>query len=175
MKINLHSVRDAGLDVVLSPQELWTKVLLDHAVPNEKPDYQSIKGRLHIDRFNDDLDIKGEISVDLSPVCARCGEYFYFKLIASIVLHLVPTKGEQEEDEDINFAYHNGVEVDLVPLLSEQLVLALPFDFFCKHDCRGLCLTCGQNLNHATCPCAGNKPIDPRWEVLKKFAGDKKM
>jgi len=169
MKINIHSIRDAGTDIQLSPTDEWVKTLLRQSFPAEQPKEETVSGKVHIDRFNDDLDLKGSISVHLTPICARCGERFDYMLEMPLLMHLVPTQGENEEDEDINFAYHNGVDIDLVELLSEQLVLALPFDFFCKPDCKGLCPQCGANFNISSCNCS--KPIDPRLAVLQNIKG----
>ena len=42
----------------------------------------------------------------------------------------------------------------------------LPFAPLCGKDCKGLCQTCGENLNERTCECK-NERIDPRFESLK--------
>ncbi|MEE0776702.1 MAG: DUF177 domain-containing protein, partial [Bacillota bacterium] len=35
----------------------------------------------------------------------------------------------------------------------------------CREDCKGLCPSCGQNLNNKECSC-DKSPIDPRLAVL---------
>lgn len=55
--------------------------------------------------------------------------------------------------------------VDLEPLAREALTLDLPLAPLCEEDCRGLCPTCGADLNAGDCDCppaAG----DPRWAAL---------
>ena len=46
-----------------------------------------------------------------------------------------------------------GGEVDMAPMLWEELVLAAPSKCVCREDCRGLCPVCGANLNLAPCGC----------------------
>ena len=56
-------------------------------------------------------------------------------------------------------------EIDLDPLIREALLLALPLAPLCEAGCRGMCPTCGADLNEGPCGCppAGR---DPRWAAL---------
>ncbi|HEX2119129.1 MAG TPA: DUF177 domain-containing protein, partial [Acidimicrobiales bacterium] len=55
--------------------------------------------------------------------------------------------------------------IDLEPLAREALTLDLPLAPLCAEDCRGLCATCGADLNLGDCDCP---PVaaDPRWAAL---------
>ena len=44
--------------------------------------------------------------------------------------------------------------------------MALPMKPLCKPDCKGLCPSCGKDLNLGACGCT-HETIDPRWEALK--------
>jgi len=55
--------------------------------------------------------------------------------------------------------------IDLEPLAREALTLELPLAPLCSEDCRGLCATCGADLNLGDCGC----PVitaDLRWAAL---------
>ena len=41
--------------------------------------------------------------------------------------------------------------IDLAPLVREYMLLAVPISTLCSPDCKGLCPTCGENLNEVTC------------------------
>ena len=56
-------------------------------------------------------------------------------------------------------------EIDLEPMVHDAVLLELPQAPLCRPDCRGLCPTCGADLNAQSCDCDQN-PIDPRWEAL---------
>lgn len=68
---------------------------------------------------------------------------------------------------ELNQEFFDGESFDLVPLLREQLLLGLPsIEPLCKESCRGLCVTCGQDLNEGDCG-HEQKPADPRWSALQ--------
>ena len=67
-------------------------------------------------------------------------------------------------DEEI----YRGKEIDLDPLLREQILLAVPGYPVCREGCRGLCTVCGANLNERECGCERRLP-DPRLAGLAKF------
>ena len=55
--------------------------------------------------------------------------------------------------------------IDLEPLAREALTLDLPLAPLCREDCRGLCSTCGADLNLGDCGCPP-AAADPRWAAL---------
>ena len=55
-------------------------------------------------------------------------------------------------------------------LLREYALLALPMQTFCKLDCKGLCPTCGTDLNAGDCGCQVDED-DDRFDVLKSLLG----
>lgn len=114
--------------------------------------------------------VEGELKVDVELSCSRCLEpttehvvlpfHERFKLEAEI------DGSEPEEtipvEED---------KLELEPMLEEMLMLALPFVPLCDEDCKGLCHTCGSNLNEQNCGCS-NERIDPRLAALKNLFKD---
>jgi uncharacterized protein len=61
-----------------------------------------------------------------------------------------------------------GEHLDLRPLVRDALLLELPIAPLCRDDCRGLCPTCGADLNEGTCACE-DPTSDPRWSVLDRL------
>ncbi len=59
----------------------------------------------------------------------------------------------------------SGDNVDVEPLARDAILLNLPLAPLCRQDCRGLCATCGVDLNEEECLCAG-KARDDRWAAL---------
>jgi uncharacterized protein len=57
--------------------------------------------------------------------------------------------------------------VDLVPLLREELILVTPVAPLCRDDCAGLCAVCGDDLNER--PHAHDDQIDTRWTALQEL------
>ncbi len=104
--------------------------------------------------------------------CARCLESYTFDLRKDFSLVLVPQERlparMELTEEDLDLVYYQGDEIDLSPLVDEQIILALPTRPLCSEECRGLCPQCGANRNCETCDC---KPElgDPRFAVLRQL------
>jgi uncharacterized protein len=50
--------------------------------------------------------------------------------------------------------------------MREQFYLSLPMKPLCRADCRGLCPSCGTNLNRGACDCRAGWE-DTRFAALK--------
>jgi uncharacterized protein len=61
--------------------------------------------------------------------------------------------------------------LDLAPLAREVLLLDLPLAPLCAADCKGLCPTCGADLNQGDCECVVEL-ADPRWAALDVLRGE---
>lgn len=59
-----------------------------------------------------------------------------------------------------------GIEISLSGLLWEEFLLALPAKPLCSVACKGLCPSCGSNLNTASCACTAEDG-DPRLAALR--------
>ena len=57
----------------------------------------------------------------------------------------------------------------MVPYVEECLFINEPFKVLCDEDCKGLCPSCGANLNQEQCSCGDDTDIDPRMEALKEL------
>lgn len=71
------------------------------------------------------------------------------------------------ELDEIDAEPFDGKTIDLDPVIREQVLLALPVTVLCREDCRGLCATCGQDLNEQNCGHAEKKEVDVRLAKLK--------
>jgi len=82
-----------------------------------------------------------------------------------------PVAAEQElQQEDMEVGYYQGSAVDLRPIVSEQIYLALPQNPHCREGCRGLCQTCGANLNESQCSCTVPDEVkNSPFAVLRKL------
>ena len=80
--------------------------------------------------------------------------------------------GAEEADDPEVFLYDpNARMIDLRPAIRETWLLAAPMYVQCSEDCKGLCPTCGTNLNESTCNCTTSKS-DPRWDALRKHQSE---
>jgi len=113
---------------------------------------------------SDAFGVTGRVKARLEVVCSRCLEPFEVPLDTEFDLRYVPQaanagEGEREiGEDDLATAFYREGMLDLIDLMREQFVLALPMKPLCAEDCRGLCAVCGTNLNKGQCDCT------PRWE-----------
>ncbi len=65
--------------------------------------------------------------------------------------------------------FENGSwSVNILQVIREQLVLALPDKILCSPDCLGLCPACGENMNQDICRCETDAG-DPRLQILRNL------
>ncbi len=72
---------------------------------------------------------------------------------------------EALDDPDSYPVAADATEIDVIPAVREELVLAAPRYVVCRDDCKGLCPQCGKDLNAGPCGCA---PVtEARWQPLQ--------
>ncbi|MBM7564569.1 YceD family protein [Paenibacillus sacheonensis] len=116
--------------------------------------------------------VEGELTIDVELSCSRCLEPTSEHVVLPFherFKNAAEVDGSEPEDtipvdED---------KLELEPMLEEMLMLELPFVPLCSEDCKGLCHTCGSNLNEQSCGCS-NERIDPRLAALKDLFKDSK-
>jgi uncharacterized protein len=128
---------------------------------------------------DDAVHVRGPLEAQLRMQCGRCLEPYDHPIRQELDLyymaHQPESGGPEEEDEveladhDMVVAYYDRDRLDLGETVREQLLLGVPLKRLCREDCRGLCPTCGQNLNTARCDCPPESPGDPRLSVLGKL------
>lgn len=73
-----------------------------------------------------------------------------------------------EPPEEDPFYIDESHLVDLGEALREYALLELPMQPLCKADCKGLCPSCGADLNAGSCGCTTDEG-DDRFDVLKSL------
>lgn len=105
--------------------------------------------------------LKGNAQVAYCAPCDRCAtevrKEYNFPLEHTLVVTL-------ESGENDAFLEVPNLRLNLDELVEEDVNLALPSKYLCNEDCKGLCITCGKNLNEDQCNCKA--PVDPRMAAL---------
>ncbi|MFN2488365.1 MAG: DUF177 domain-containing protein [Actinomycetota bacterium] len=109
--------------------------------------------------------VTGRVDGTSTFSCARCLAEGDLPVSVDVCdLFVTPERQVTEED-----AYAlKGADMDLEPLLRDALALALPLNPLCRADCKGLCVTCGRDLNLGDCDCT-QEEFDPRWAALSSL------
>lgn len=138
-------------------------------------DYQACEGvavSFSYYRAGLDLFFEGDLHGKLVGNCARCAEEYPFELDRHFSFVLTPRaalSGSRElRADDVAQSTYEGEEIDLAPLMQEQVILSLPTRPLCRESCAGLCPRCGANLNRGPCGCR-EEGGDLRLAVLRKL------
>jgi uncharacterized protein len=123
-------------------------------------------------RSGRELFFHGRFEGSVDARCSRCLRDFSFTMEREFEFVLVPAPGtaargaEELSRADLGLSFYSGEEIDLTPLITEQVLLALPTRPLCSEDCRGLCGGCGADLNREACACSAAAG-DPRMAVFR--------
>ncbi len=135
---------------------------------------EPVQVRVHLSRSGNILLVKSRVDAKVKGICARCLEAFSLALGSQFQLTLKPKPPSPPPEEvelrreDLETDFYEGEEIELSPLIQDQVLLTIPPKLVCREGCRGLCPGCGKNLNRETCNCA-DKAVDSRLEVLRNF------
>jgi uncharacterized protein len=169
LALNLNRIRTA--------QEHFEQVYQPEALGAETDAYriaEPVRLAFDIYKDKDQFRLVGTIRTRLELPCSRCLEAFSWPVDAEFDLRYQPHsqnsgEGEREvEEDDLTAAFYENDEIDLGQLMQEQLYLSLPMKPLCSDACKGLCPTCGANLNRETCDCR-HEWEDPRLAALKSL------
>lgn len=125
-------------------------------------------------RSGSDLFFSGKFGGRFTGTCGRCLEDYEFSLESrfDFVLTPDPVRSESGAEElrrdELGLSYYSTDEINLAPLIAEQVMLALPTVPLCSENCRGLCVHCGVNLNRESCSCA-LAASDPRMAIFRNL------
>ncbi|MGH7934980.1 MAG: YceD family protein [Candidatus Binataceae bacterium] len=173
MKLRVADITAEANEISFLESEVDVNRLLAQGPVKEYRLDQSISVELSYYRAGTELFFQGQIGALTVASCARCTEEFKtvrhraFRYVLSP--RVIGYDGQADlRAEDLEFSLYDGEEVDLLPLIREQMLLALCERPLCREDCRGLCPHCGVNLNQGECGCRV-ETFDPRLAVLRSI------
>ena len=105
--------------------------------------------------------------------CRLCLEDVNVAVRDEVHFILAEADADEADDPDVFVYDPNLHELDLRPAIRENWLLIAPAFVQCSEDCKGLCASCGENLNEGSCDCAPVKG-DSRWDALLPLRSDSK-
>ena len=137
----------------------------------------AVGGHLLYYRSGRELFFQGSVSGSIEGTCSRCLKSYSLPLEKEFSLLLLPASLEPKSGalnrDEMGLSYYSAEEIDLSPLIREQVLLALPIRPLCAEQCRGLCASCGADLNQGPCRCAPAQG-DPRMAAFRALKPDQK-
>lgn len=86
--------------------------------------------------------------------CRRCLTPVKYPVKGEMQLIYVDADDETADEPDVYGLADLGTKLDLRPAVREQWLLEAAVLPLCRPDCKGLCPTCGAELNDGPCTCA---------------------
>ena len=149
---------------------------IDADIPPDDPFWQTLdleprsplEVRLEAQQAGPDVVVRGTVAGTFGLECRRCLEPVTVAVEEEMGL-LFRAGADLGEDEpgDV-LPLPEGAQLDLSGPVREQVVLGVPRYVSCREECRGLCPTCGTNLNESACECASDE-VDERWAPLRQL------
>lgn len=113
--------------------------------------------------------VEGELQLTLSVPCDRCLQSVAVPLAVTFSHEVAAPEGDggiSENASDEEQCFVSGYELDTDTLIDNEILIQMPVKVLCREDCKGICPTCGRNLNEGDCGCDNFVP-DPRMAAIK--------
>ena len=135
-----------------------------------------VTAEITVEREFDHLKALGSVHVPITLTCGRCLATYASSVDSTfrIVFRKETARQAEVEDEtelcddDLIASTYSGDEIDLAHEIEEQVSMEIPLKPLCDEDCKGLCFTCGADLNADTCSCS-QEPVNIKFSALKDF------
>ena len=110
--------------------------------------------------------LSATLSIRYVAPCARClcDVQGSFSLSLDKTVAQADVAKDMDEDTLDDHAVIEDGFLDLDEQLLDLLFMEFPYKILCDEDCKGLCPTCGTNLNEHQCDCT--EQLDPRLAPL---------
>jgi uncharacterized protein len=134
-----------------------------------------VDGVFRLQRTNRGILLRGSVDAPVRRTCSRCLEPYVETVSLRLAEEFLPSVDPQRgvplpppaPDEE-TLAIDAQHQIDLTPVLHDELALSEPMHPLCRPDCPGLCPGCGRHLDVGSCDCATDEP-DPRLAALARL------
>lgn len=111
--------------------------------------------------------IQGKADMTVVIPCGRCLEDVPVKLELDFEKEVDMALTEEQRKEALDeSAFIHGYDLDVDELVCSEILVSWPLRVLCSENCKGICSTCGMNLNHGTCDCEPTD-LDPRMAQIR--------
>ncbi len=124
-------------------------------------------------RSGSDIFVKAKLHCVLTEECHRCLTIFDLKIEADMDLFFQPQKKDEQatfqdlDADELGILYYRDNTINLDEAIRDTILIEKPIKILCLNDCKGLCISCGTNLNESKCSCdKDNKKDSPFMEFL---------
>jgi len=136
---------------------------------------EPINGEVRLSHTGRSVIARARLTTAIEGYCSRCLTAVVTPIDVDIEEEALPSinidTGLQldvdEEPDALRLDDHH--ELDLAEPVREAISLAEPITLLCREECRGLCPTCGVDMNNVTDHSHTEEAIDPRLAALAEW------
>lgn len=180
MRIEVIKLGENGAELLLEEAVDRFSGLLDASAYQDVAFPAPVRVKAHIFPVGEMVEVQGVVETSVALCCSRCSADFDYSLSEEFSLTYskeLPevTSDDFDEDEglelsaeDMGILLYEGDEIDLHEGIEEQVLMGVPLKPLCSEDCKGLCPSCGVDLNVESCSCGPASP-SLKFAALKDF------
>jgi len=99
---------------------------------------------LNIEHIDTGVEVGSVTEFIINRTCSKCNKPTQIKCANEINQTYLQMPEETEEDV---LPISRQLEIDITQQVIDTIVLAIPINILCNKSCKGLCSTCGANIN----------------------------
>ena len=175
MKIRVDEIKDKVVDLSTSEDVAAFPVLSELQASRECGFLGPLRIQLAVAREYDHIRAHGHVATTVRLGCSRCLAELDLPIDVPFTLFYMPAVPGVEQDEEVELTEedlvsvtYEGDEIVFDHEIAEQVLAEIPFKPLCREDCKGLCPTCGVDLNESACGCS-DQQFSSKFGELKNF------
>ncbi len=142
----------------------------------DEPFYGNCNVEVELSKSHSQIVLNAVLTLNAKYQCDRCGCDLKstvktdYQMVYLFSKEWNYTGSEPEDSGNINLTYLpvDADKIDIANDVRDYALIAIPMKKLCKEDCKGLCASCGKDLNYGECGCTKDE-ADPRWQPLEKL------
>lgn len=175
--VTLNQIPAKGLEVALSNDEEWVRIIFKNIFTDHEVEPKSIQGKINLMKYDTDVTCTGHIEFTHHPLCAHCGNELTQNEAVDFNAHFTPLYSSKEDrkkhqsdaeelevtKDDLDFCFYEKDQIILNDILNDEVTLHMPYNYYCqdKSQCK---LTIQNDMDISSEPA-----VDPRWAKLKNL------
>ena len=130
---------------------------------------EALECSLNCDKTSTGYRIYGDVFCQIKLTCDRCLCRYKKKIKTALNILLTNNKDiVREKNADVIMFTMSDDFVDLSSILHDVIEVEKPIKSLCRDDCKGLCPSCGLDLNLNRCRCKDNSSMN-KFKELKSL------
>lgn len=121
-------------------------------------------------KVDQDLELSLSIHYNYRSICSRCLKPVSEFVESTVNYRLTTTSNEADSEIEETVQINSLQSIPVDDLVISQVITSIPSKVLCKEDCKGICPTCGKDLNSGECSCqkeSGNIQFDVLKDLFK--------